>query len=254
MTTVLLGGTGQKWASTAPSGWAKSPNFSTNASVISDTTEIDYNPVGVECKCDAGTPGGSGDVDYNYDITANGGRVVTLEQTLRIDPNYSGHSGGVNKFGGLAKNGGSLDAFFNASGNGLNALAASLGVQGVAAWPSQPTWVPSGFPTANMASIVLQRGQWFRWAMRLTVNSGTGVNDGGIEVWVNGRKTHEYLNQIGWISGAGTYRVTNISNVYVWGGGGGTTPYDMFRRFSRHYAEADASFVPYRGKLRAGAM
>ena len=81
------------------------------------------------------------------------------------------------------------------------------------------------------ARLSSRRGSWVRYELLLQANSADGVSDGELHVWIDGVKTHQYLDVDWQMSVSRTWQSLAWNPTY--GGGPHPVPHDQ-RQYIDH--------------------
>ena len=179
------------------SGWDLFPSGTQNLSIVSDST-APRSPGGVGAgRYAAGMKGGVGPFTLvSKDWKAS---EVYLEFWFKVSKNWQGHNSNVNKiffvFDTETGKGGAAPLVVEAYGKGSDPLQLVVVTQNtpgsdrIYRATSQDN---RAHASASDAEIV--RGQWRHIEALFKLNT-PGLPDGELHMWVDGRKTHEFLGQ-----------------------------------------------------------
>jgi hypothetical protein len=150
--------------------------------------------------------------------------TIYISYWMKLSSNWYGHpSSNVNKQFHMWINGGN-HVFTLAQGSGNGPLRAEIWLQGTAA--GERNLLPN---LGQSASII--RGQWQRWEMVLTCNTG-GAANGTIEWWLDGVKVGSYTD-VKLEPSLSAWELIQWSP--TWGGTGSSVPADQFESVDHLY-------------------
>ncbi len=212
--------------SACESNWQYSETYANGLAVVQDATAPrSASNVGQQLYTSA-LPGGSSPAIAARAFTPK--KTLYVSMWMMLSSNWVGHPTGTNKITHFFITGYNR-IYTMARGTGTNALKPAFGLQNLAApyfdGVSQTATSVNILP--NVTNVPIVRGQWQRWEVVLTGNT-PGVADGTIEMWIDGVKTHQYVNVM-FDTAAQSGKFDTVAWSPTWGGGGGTitTPFFM---------------------------
>lgn len=195
----------------------------TPESIISDGNAPQSPPNVIQFAYSAGGSGGGpfgnvGSVFWSPQDT------IYIYLAWRIDPNWQGHSSGVNKQFFLKTSNPVTSAgnqtIFVAKGSGSGGLRLQIAGQEHCCGEEFLSY------EANVGNGTLNRGQWYELEFVFTANT-PGVRNGTLEVWKDGTKTHNFTNFGPLKTGEGPGFPGLLASL-IWGGIGDTVTQEMF--------------------------
>ena len=196
---------------------------SPNLTIVQDAT-APKSPSGVEqMRFPAGFSGGASPAVLEKGL---GSRYSTIYVSywMKLSSNWYGHpTSNVNKQMHLWINGGN-HVFTLAEGSGTGPLKAEIWLQGTAAGERNL------YPNVGNSGIIT-RGEWHRWEIVLTCNSG-GAANGRIEWWLDGVKIGQYYD-VRLEPTLSYWEIIQWSP--TWGGTGSSVPADQFESVDHIY-------------------
>ena len=174
--------------------------------------------------------GGGDSPAFTERSLANTAGTLYVSMWIKYSSNWVGHVTGTNKILHFWV-AGTNKIFAMAEGGGSAPLTPQIGLQGIAApYDDGHGHVATGvnlqpnLPGQTGAQLV--RGQWYRWEMVFTINTGGGAN-GTADWWINGVQVAHYTG-ITYV-GSGQSRVFDRMRWDpTWGGLTGTVPADQY--------------------------
>jgi len=149
--------------------------------------------------------------------------TIYIAYWMKLSNNWYGHpTSNVNKQMHVWINGGN-HVFTLAEGSGTGPLKAEIWLQGTAA--GERNLYP------NLSSGIISRGDWHRWEIILTCNTG-GAANGVVEWWLDGVKVGSYTD-VRLEPSLSTWELIQWSP--TWGGTGSTVPADQFESLDHIY-------------------
>jgi hypothetical protein len=149
--------------------------------------------------------------------------TIYISYWMKLSSNWYGHpSSNVNKQFHMWINGGN-HVFTLAEGSGTGTLKAEIWLQGTAA--GERNLYP------NLSSGVISRGDWHRWEIVLTCNTG-GAANGIVEWWLDGVKVGSYTD-VRLEPSLSAWQLIQWSP--TWGGTGSSVPADQFESVDHLY-------------------